>query len=247
VVHRIVSSENGVIQTQGDNHNYVDQWQISAENIHGRVQYFIPKLGLVMTYVIANPLVFAGVASALALASYLPRRRRIISPSLRIALLRGVKEKRASSGLALEGIALPTFASAALASLVMTAVLYSAGGLMSWHGLVLFSADVVTVGLSWFLILRLFDGIGMPEPQASLVALSGRLYRVAELPRVRGVTVKSAVALRELAEQLRLPILHHVGEHGRDTFLLMGSKIQYSWVATGRKTELQQLKSLGPR
>jgi signal peptidase I len=244
VVHRIVSYENDVIQTQGDNHSYVDQWRVSAGNIHGRVQFFIPKLGLVMTYLIVNPLIFAAAASALALASYLPWRRRVISPSLRNALLLGVKEYRPNGGLALESIGLPITAFAALSSLVMAAVLYSAGGLKSWHGLVLGSAVMVTVGLTLFLVRRLFDGVGIPEPMASLLALSGRLYRVAELPRVGGVSVKSAVALRKLADELRLPILHHIGDQGRQTFLLMGSKIQYSWVTQERVTELPRLKSL---
>lgn len=90
---------------------------------------------------------------------------------------------------------------------------------------VLSAASLVMCGATTvWLAYRLFDGIGLDELTGSLYALSGRLFAVRELPdtATSAVSVRSAVALRTIAERYRLPVLHHVDPaSGHHTFLLI--------------------------
>ena len=45
VAHRIVSSESGVIRTQGDNRDTADLWDVRHENVRGKVFKVVPSAG----------------------------------------------------------------------------------------------------------------------------------------------------------------------------------------------------------
>ena len=75
-------------------------------------------------------------------------------------------------------------------------------------------------------ILRRYECDDAPEPLRSLVTLSDRLQRVERLPEpAAGATirsVKSAAALRDLADRTRRPVFHNFDPGtGRHEFLLL--------------------------
>jgi len=92
------------------------------------------------------------------------------------------------------------------------------------------------------LLARRSEGPGAPEPLRSLIALAGRLRRVEAIPEppagVAVRSVRSAAALRTLAERERLPVLHRFdAATGAHEFLLLTvTDGAYSWVPLDERT-----------
>jgi hypothetical protein len=91
-------------------------------------------------------------------------------------------------------------------------------------------------GFALYLVARLYDGRGLPEPQRSVYALSGRLRLLTELPAVDDDVhdVPSVLALRSIAESRRLPVLHTVDpDAGRHEFLVLtADRGAFRWAAS---------------
>ncbi|MCP4435996.1 MAG: signal peptidase I [Actinomycetia bacterium] len=70
VVHRIISTDDGVIRTQGDNRDTADMWAITTADIKGRVAVVLDSAGLL--HFLQNPLVIGGLAAVVTLAFLAP-------------------------------------------------------------------------------------------------------------------------------------------------------------------------------
>ncbi len=47
IIHRVYSITGSIIQTKGDNNQYVDPWQTTLQNVKGKAVLKIPSLGWV--------------------------------------------------------------------------------------------------------------------------------------------------------------------------------------------------------
>ena len=235
VIHRITS---GSIQdgwkTQGDNNDYLDQWIVPNDQIRGEVWISIDGVGNYLAWLKVHPLQFGGIMSLLVVLLSVPRRPKRISQQLAFELTRSVKESSRAGRTNLEYASLLT---SLIATLVVTAAviwMWLLNLLSTLQGYTALIAALMAGLLSVLLIYRLFDGVGISEPNKSLFALSGRLHSIQKLSfEVEAKTqVSSAVQLRRIADKYRLPILHMIHPNsGQHSFLLLTKqKGAFQWV-----------------
>lgn len=234
VVHRLVSFENNVFRSKGDNLAGIDPWVVSKENIRGVVIYRLSGVGTAVAFLISQPLIFALGVGILSTLSYLPKHRKRLSPELQVALQFGYKERLPLTNFKVEKFILAISMAGLLASGTVTVLHYVQGKLFTIQSLPLVISLIISSIITSLVILRLFDGHGFAEPTASSLALSGKLYRVDDLPKSinEAKSVKSARELRKISDDYRLPVLHHVSEEkGTETFMLITSKKgSFKWV-----------------
>jgi hypothetical protein len=225
VIHRLKSGSPaaGWI-TQGDNRDKPDPWVVQNSSIVGRFWFSLDAFGTALTWVSSHAFAFAGVCAGVALLGYVPWRRRRVTPVLASALQRASVEPRREGRTAGEYATLAVSGAASFASLGVVGLLAASHQLGSAKGAVGLLALAWSAVLTLHLVQRLYDGRGLPEPQRSLYALSGRLRLISELPAVDDDVqdVASALALRTIAESRRLPVLHTVDpDAGRHEFLVL--------------------------
>jgi signal peptidase I len=228
VIHRIVAGDavRGWT-TRGDNRPEIDPWVVPDDGIVGRYWTAIASFGPVIVWVSRNPLPFGAICASLVLLTYVPRRRRRVAPALADALRTSTREPRRAGRSRSERAVLAISAVATLAAIALVGLLGASHTLAGVRALVALAALGWAGGLTLRLSARLYDGRGVPEPRRLSYALSGRLRRVEELPRPEALDgepreVASAVALRALAEEHRLPVLHRVDpDTGQHEFLLI--------------------------
>ncbi len=225
VIHRILSGDaTSGWRTQGDNRREPDPWVVPTSAIAGRYWFDVSAFGGYLAWANQHWVLFAGVCAGVALLGYVPWRRRRVTPVLASALQRASVEPRREGRKAGEYATLAVSGVASLVSLGVVGLLAASHQLGSARGAVGLLALAWSAGLTLYLVQRLYDGRGLPEPQRSLYALSGRLRLLSELPAVDDDVhdVPSALALRSIAESRRLPVLHAVDpDAGRHEFLVL--------------------------
>jgi signal peptidase I len=239
VIHRIVDGDaaDGWI-TQGDNVPFVDDWVVPDAAIAGEYWFSVPNVTPAFLWVRENPLLFGLAAAGLAALSYLPWRRRRLPETLKVALAFGTKEPRRHGRTALEYSVAGLSYVATIGALALVAATY-ASKTTAWTtwGLALASL-ALALSASLYFLYRLSDGFTVAEPNKSLYALSGRLHLVEAFPdSLDAREVRSAVALRTLAEKYRLPVLHRVDPvTGRHAFLLITAQEgSFTWSPPSRR------------
>lgn len=224
LIHRIVAGSAGDgWQTQGDNNPHPDTWVVPNDTIAGQYLFKVPRLGSALRWILTKPLAFGAAAGTAVLLTFIPVRRRKVSPVLAEALTRAQRERR-GAGRSSTDYAL--FALAGIGTLATGVVVLLGFMSRTWTWAVMASglAFLVVGGVFFWLSHRLFDGAGIPEPAKSNYALSERLWLVEEFPDLEesAKPVVSAVAMRKIAEKYRLPILHTIdAETGVEAFLLI--------------------------
>jgi signal peptidase I len=228
VIHRLVrETPERTWISRGDNNTYDDPWIIRRSNIAGSYWKTIPKVGGVAVWLLIHPLALGALYATTAFIVLLPWRRRNYPPVLRRALTHAMREPAPPGrGVGDVGVAVGCGV-AALSCLFVLGIVGATGRLMSLQGLLVGVAFVWSGGFALYFLSHIFDGRGLIEPDRSLYALSGRLWWVTTLPDLRepATKVRSAVELRRIAEQFRLPILHfHDSSSQRHEFLLLSAK-----------------------
>lgn len=244
VVHRIVAgNETTGWRTQGDNNDWLDPWTVRSNDIIGRVVVEAAAIGVMLAWIREHPSEFASLSALLGLALSLPWRRRRVSRVLRRTLATSRPEPHPVEQSRSEYAVLVIASTASVVAALSTAAALGRGELATAPGLLASATLLLTGGATLALLARMFDGQGAPEPLRSLIALSGRLRRVEELPEpppgIAVRSVRSAVALRTLAERERLPVLHSfdavTGAH--EFLLLTVADGAYSWTPPDERTD----------
>ena len=213
VIHRIMSgSATTGWTTKGDNRTEVDPWIVKNDGIVGKFWFDVGAVGTALAWVNNNAIKFGSVCAALALLFYIPLRRRKIAPVLEGALLVATREPRRDGRSNAEYGVLALSAVASLVAIGLVGLLGASHQLATSRGLIALAALLWAGGFTVYFVYRLYDGRGVAEPSRSMYALSGRLHLVAEFPALdeEPQPVRSAIALRTLAEKYRLPILHRI-------------------------------------
>lgn len=224
VIHRIVGREDGAWVTQGDNRADVDPWTAPDESVQGSAWLRIPGAAHALAAAQDQPLVAAGALAAVVYASYfLPWRQRRLAPALAEAMMQGTREPRRDGRTTLEYAILWLSVGASIATAMVLALQFHAGTFFTPNGYSALAGFAVSGAFTTYFLYRLYDGVSVAEPSKSMYALAGRLYLVDDFPECgEAKPVKSAVALRTIAEKYRLPVLHKVHPvTGRHSFMLI--------------------------
>ena len=208
VIHRLVDGDATTgWTTRGDHNSWLDPWVLRDDQVLGRAWVTVPRGGDVLAWVAANPIATGAAVALVGLIPYVPRHRRRVTPQLAdlLATARTVpREHAATPG---ESAVLAISACATLVAMGLVVALGVRHELMTQRGVLALLALAWSGMCTWWLAGRRYDGHGLPEPQRSRVALSGRLREVDELPEVEMTAVSSAEELRARAERERLPVL----------------------------------------
>ncbi len=234
VVHELYSgnAETGW-RTKGIHNTWVDPWILEDKNIYGSVWFHIPQVAKFISWIKLNPYGFAGLVSALSVLPFFVYHRRKLAPELEEALSRAHEESHWHNWSIFERIALVAMYLAFLISVIFTTLHYATGNFFTTYGLTVATSLVVSGIVLTLLIQYLFDGVGRPEPEKSLTALTGRLFLVEERPHLMSepILLKDSTALRHVADRLRLPILHFVGPEHHEFYLIGQDHTVLLWKA----------------
>ncbi len=240
VVHELYSgnAEEGW-RTKGIHNTWVDPWVLNNQNIYGSVWFHIPQVGALVSWIKLNPYGFAGIVSIISVLPFFIYHRKRIAPELADALSHAHEESHWHKWTKPERFMLLALYVSFLMAVIATTLHYAAGELFATDGKVLIMS-LISVGIVLALYIQyLFDGIGRPEPEKSLIALTGRLFLVDERPHFLSepVLVKDATALRHVADKMRLPILHFLGESDQEFYLIGPDHTVLMWKAPFQNAE----------
>ncbi len=215
VIHRLFDRVGqSEWHTKGDNVSHLDPWVVSDNEIVGRYWFHVPQVGNWFAWLTTHPWQYGAGASLLTLFVYLlPTRRRKIPDNLASHLARAEREPRRDGRATEEYVLLATSALGALATAFVIVQAY-ASGVWNLAAKASVAGFILSGGFTWWLLYRLYDGVGKLEPAKSSYALAGRTWLVEEFPELADPAqpVKSAVALRNIAEKYRMPILHRINQ-----------------------------------
>ena len=203
------------------------------KNIYGSVWFHIPQVAKFVSWIKVNPYGFAGLVSILSVLPFFVYHRRKIAPELAEALSHAHEESHWHTWSKPERLELFGMYFAFIVAIVFTTVHYANGNLFTPNGLLL-AASLLTAGIVLTLLIKyLFDGTGRPEPEKSLMALTGRLFLVDERPHLlsEAILVKDATVLRHVADKLRLPILHFIDSKAHEFYLIGEDHTVLMWIA----------------
>jgi signal peptidase I len=234
VVHELYSGNaNTGWRTKGIHNTWVDPWILENKNIYGSVWFHIPQVAVVFTWIKLNPFGFAGIIALISVIPLFVVRRRKIAAELSDALLLAHEESHWHKWTKPERLELFGMYFAFIVAIVFTTVHYANGNLFTPNGLLL-AASLLTAGIVLTLLIKyLFDGTGRPEPEKTLMALTGRLFLVDERPHLlsEAILVKDATVLRHVADKLRLPILHFIDSKAHEFYLIGEDHTVLMWIA----------------
>jgi signal peptidase len=206
VMHRLVAGDavDGWM-TRGDGNGRDDPWSLPDELILGRQLLVVPRGGSALAWTRAHPTGFIALVGALAalLGIAGPRRPRPepLHPDLREALANSVRGTRRAGRPLVELGLLVAAGVAAATGLVALVALASVRMVASAAGASILLLVVVSGATAWWMKLRLADGYGVAEPQASRSILSDLVWCCDALPPVADcVEHPSASALRAVAD-----------------------------------------------
>ena len=208
VVHRIRAASASGYRTQGVNNPNPDSWRVKASEILGSVVFKWPGFGRYVTGLFSHPFLLGAMAAGFAAFSFLPIRRKSVTPQLKALLANATKPKmKPHSGLIYVLDVMIVLVLISITGVVVLAV----NNVVFWPRVAMALAGmVVAVGATVWFGIAVINGLGMKEPHKSLFVLGPRLLEVEPSVEIFGPTIraKSAEQLRDFAEVSRLPVLH---------------------------------------
>ncbi len=238
VMHRLMTHHRGQGWiTKGDNNPAVDGWWVTPEEILGEVVLVIPHVATWLRWAAAHPAHMAGFAAVFVAASYLPRGRRVVTPNLRAALAVAVPETPASHTSGYAGAITLTLVVLGLSVVAGAFVLATHAPLWPFQAIVLGTMMASAIGFD-SLVRLAEDAREQPEPRRTTIVLGAHSKRAySPIPADRTVTpgrlpvtVTSPTALRDLARDHRLPVIHRIDPHGRGhDYCLITQHADYVW------------------
>ncbi|MDQ1287931.1 MAG: signal peptidase [Actinomycetota bacterium] len=237
VMHRLVEggpSEGWI--SKGDNYRYPDPWKIPDSSILGEILLITPGGGRPLQALVDHPAALVMFPVGLTVLGHLPvprrksrRVRRLIDLTVPEAPTHPVDPgTRVALGLTVVG---SMVCGAALAvAMVREAPWWPVVGIRV-------ASLLGCLACLQLLLVRAFDGFGLPEPERTQAVFSGwcrSLPAGTEFPRGVGrpgpKDLPSARALRDKAARTRLPIFHRADAgHGQEEYLLLTRRTVYRW------------------
>lgn len=228
VVHNLVGVHpDGSFISKGVNNQLPDPWRVPKENIMGNMVFSAPGLGHEVQSFLKSPFSVGTTAVIAALLVIIPMHRtRNYGEAIRLGRTGAVERIRFKGHRTILFWAVTGLAVVSLAMLVVLTLNFVPFWPKIAFALVMFavlSGAVLAVGM------YLFDGVGLAEPQKSMVILGPTFHRLHPHLKLEAkeISVASAKELRVIKNQLDTNVLHRVMSSGEHEFIVCGHAENY--------------------
>lgn len=228
VIHQIVGTNpDKTFITRGTNNEADDPWTVPKENILGEQVLVLPGFGKTLQAFVTNPLAVGITAVLVAFLIILPTHRtRNYGEAIKLHQSGVVEHVRFRGHRTILFWALTYMAVAVLAIIVVFAI----SNAIFWPRIAIaIAVFLLLIFLLALSAIHLFDGVGLPEPQKSMVTLGPTLYRLSPDTKLEAALhkVESAKELSEIKSELGTNVLHRVSSDGSHEFLVCGHGENY--------------------
>lgn len=228
VIHQIVGNNpDKSFITRGTNNEADDPWTVPKENILGKQLVVLPGFGKTIQGFVTDPLAVGVTAVLVAFLIILPTHRtRNYGEAIKLHQVGVVEHMRFRGHRTILFWSLTYISAAVLAVIVVFAI----SNAVFWPRIAL------AIGVFFLLIflltltaVYLFDGVGLPEPQKSMIILGPTLYRLRPHLKLEATLhkVDSAKELRKIKTELDTNVLHRVSSDGSHEFVVCGHGENY--------------------
>lgn len=231
VIHQIVPcGRKDIFCTKGINNEYPDSWGVKSTEILGKFRFKSSFVGKWIVKISEHP-----VQSSLALtfifsATFIPlphhRKteflKRLIAKSTPVAKM---SRHKLAKFLYLSILLL-------CISMARFILAVSERNFSTFESYTSLSAFIISLSLTFWSATYIFNGHGLLEPYKSFFILNGMLLQIhhEEKELEKAIKVKSALALRNLADRHHLPIIYVVSHPEQiHKFFLITHKAIYIW------------------
>lgn len=219
VIHRLIDvNDDGTFKSKGINNDDVDIWSVPVENIYGQKVLMVPGFGKVIQDFTNNPLAVGFGSVLLALLVIGPMRKPKVLGEARTLIESNLTEQVRFRGK--RTYLFWVFSLMAMNVLSLT-MFFLFKNVEFWPKVGVCLIVFVVIALLFGAYgLYLFDGVGLNEPQKSLVILGPHFHRISEDQKILGkvTEVSSAKELRRIKDKLNTIVLHKVLPGGKHEF-----------------------------
>lgn len=228
VIHQIVGTNpDKSFITRGVNNEADDPWTVPKENILGKQILVLPGFGKTVQSFVTNPMAVGITAVLVAFLIILPTHRtRNYGEAIKLHQIGMVEHIRFRGHRTILFWAL-TYLSAAVLALI---AVFAVANAVFWPRM------AIAVGVFLLMIfllavtaIYLFDGVGLQEPQKSMIILGPKLLRLRPHIKLEATLhkVDSAKELRQIKNELNTNVLHRVSSDGSHEFVVCGHGENY--------------------
>jgi signal peptidase I len=228
VIHNLIGTNpDGSFISKGVNNQLPDPWRVPEENIMGVMIFSAPGLGHEIQSFLKSPFAVGVTAVLVSLLVIVPlHRSHNYGEAIKLGQTGATERIRfrghrtilfwAVTGLAVVSLAL-------LVVLAMNNVPFWPKIAIALIAFAVLTASLLTVGT------YLFDGVGLSEPQKSMVILGPTFHRIHPHLKLEAtvVPIDSAKELRSIKNDLNTAVLHRVLSSGEHEFIVCGHAQNY--------------------
>jgi len=228
VIHQIVGTNpDKSFVTRGVNNEADDPWTVPKENILGKQLVVLPGFGKTVQSFVTNPLAIGITAVFVSFLIILPTHRtRNYGEAIKLHQVGVVEHMRFRGHRTILFWSLTYLSAAVLAIIVVFAI----SNAVFWPRIAIaIGVFLLLVFLIALTAMYLFDGVGLNEPQKSMIILGPTLYRLRPHLKLEARThkVDSAKELRMIKNELNTNVLHRVLSDGSHDFVVCGHGENY--------------------
>ncbi len=228
VIHSIVGVHpDGSFISRGVNNPLPDPWRVPKENIMGIMVFSAPGLGHEVQTFLKSPFSVGTTAVLAALLVIIPMQRtRNYGEAIKLGRLGAIERIRFRGHRTILFWGITGLAVISLAMLVVLTLNFVPFWPKIAIALVMFATltgAVLAAGI------YLFDGVGLLEPQKSMIILGPTFHRIHPHLKLEAtaIPVNSAKELRTIKNQLNTNVLHRVLSTGEHEFIVCGHAENY--------------------
>lgn len=240
VIHQLVGTNpDGTFVSRGTNNEADDPWTVPKENILGEQFLVLPGFGITLQAFVTNPIAVGITAVLAALVIIVPTHgTRNYGEAIKLHRS-GVVEHIRFRGHRTFMFWLLTYLSAAVLAIV---VVFAISNAVFWPRIAIaIGVFLLMIFLLALTAVHLFDGVGLPEPQKSMIILGPTLYRLKPHLKLEAEVhnVATAKELRRIKNELNTNVLHRVSNSNNHEFIVCGhgENFVYSCDATKHQTK----------
>jgi signal peptidase I len=228
VIHQIVGSNpDKSFITRGTNNEADDPWTVPKENILGTQILVLPGFGKTLQSFVTDPLAVGFTAVLVSFLIILPTHRtRNYGEAIKLHQVGVVEHMRFRGHRTILFWSLTYLSAGVLAVIVVFAI----SNAVFWPRIALaIGVFLLLVFLIAVTAAYLFDGVGLKEPQKSMIILGPTLYRLRPHLKLEATIhkVDSAKELRVIKNALNTNVMHRVSTDGSHEFVVCGHGENY--------------------
>ena len=239
VIHQIVGTNpDGTFVSRGTNNEADDPWTVPKENILGEQLAVLPGFGIALQSYVTNPIAVGITAVLVAFLIIVPTHRSRNYGEAITLHRSGIVEHIRFRGHRTFMFWLLTYLSAAVLAIV---VVFAISNAVFWPRIAIaIAVFLMMIFLLALTAVHLFDGVGLPEPQKSMIILGPTLYRLKPHLQLEAQVriVETAKELRRIKNELNTNVLHRVTGGTSHEFIVCGHGENYVYTCEADKKSL---------